>query len=123
MSEIEVMTVLTIVVLNILLPTADTVSDIHLAVKMYRPPPACVYHLYSECLEDPVHYCSDPYNKHNCKFYESHPEMAVILLVPFLLNYIVCLYTFFRLTTERKKFLFIIPLLNLYPQFGKISVS
>ena len=117
---LEIEAILTILVLNILLPTADTVSDIHLAIKMYRPPPACVYHLYSECLEDPVNFCSDPYNKHNCKFYESQPEIAVILLIPFLLNYLVCLYTFFRLTTERKKFLFIIPLLNLYPQFGKM---
>lgn len=43
--------------------------------------------------------------------------MATVLLVPFLLNYIVSFYTFFRLTPNRKKYIFIFPLLNLYPQY------
>ena len=52
-----------------------------------------------------------------------HPILATVLLMPFLLNYIVCFYTFFRLTTNRKKYLFIFPLLNLYPQYGKTHSS
>ena len=86
----ELATILTIVVLNILLPSADVLSDINLAVKLYSG---------------------------------NHPEMATALLTPFLLNYIVCFYTFFRLTTHRKKYLFIFALLNLYPQYGKTHSS
>ena len=52
-----------------------------------------------------------------------HPAMATVLLMPFLLNYIVCFYTFFRLTTNRKRYTFIFPLLNLYPQYGKTHSS
>merc|ERR1711988_2005594 len=37
--------------------------------------------------------------------------------MPFLLNYIVCFYTFFRLTSSKKKYFFIFPLLDLYPQY------
>ena len=82
----EVKTILIILALNILLPTADVFTDIILVIKLYSG---------------------------------GHPAIATVLLMPFLLNYIVCLYTFFRLTTNRKKYLFIFPLLNLYPQCGK----
>ena len=85
-----VATILTIVVLNILLPTADVFTDINLAVKLFSG---------------------------------GHPIVATVLLMPCLLNYIVCFYTFFRLTSNRKKYLFIFPLLNLYPQYGKTHSS
>ena len=127
----EVATILTIVVLNILLPTADVYTDINLTVKLYKPQPRCVeyysgYHslrlrwIYEECREDPVTFCSQDENREHCI---SHPKMATVLLTPFLLNYIVCFYTFFRLTTNRKKYLFLFPLLNLYPQYGKTHFS
>ena len=90
MILIIVVTILTIVVLNILRPTADVFSDIVLVVKLYSG---------------------------------DHPAMATFLLMPFLLNYIVCFYTFFRLTTNRKMYTFIFPLLNLYPQYGKTHSS
>ena len=86
----EVATILTIVVLNILLPSADIVTDVILVVKLYSA---------------------------------NHYEIATVLLTPFLLNYIVCLYTFFRLTTDGKRYIFIFPLLNLYPQYGKTHSS
>ena len=82
----EVMTILTILILNILLPTADVVTDINLAIKLFS---------------------------------EGHLKMTTALTIPFLLNYIVCFYTFFRLTKSKKKYLFIFPLLDLYPQYGK----
>ena len=127
----ELATILTIVVLNILLPTADVVTDINLVVKLYNPPPICKYYdsddddilrgIYDECVKDPVTFCSKDENREHCAF--SHPKMATVLLMPFLLNYIVCFYTFFRLTTSRKKYAFIFPLLNLYPQYGKTHSS
>ena len=86
----EVATILTIVLLNILLPTADVFTDIILVIKLYTG---------------------------------GHPAIAIVLLIPFLLNYIVCLYTFFRLTTNRRTYDFIFPLLNLYPQYGKTHSS
>ena len=86
----ELATILTIVVLSILLPTADVFTDLNLIVKLYSG---------------------------------GHHKVATVLLMPCLLNYIVCFYTFFRLTTNRKKYLFIFPLLNLYPQYGKTHSS
>ena len=86
----EVMTILTILILNILLPTADVVTDINLAIKLFS---------------------------------EGHLKMTTALTIPFLLNYIVCFYTFFRLTNNRKRYTFIFPLLNLYPQYGKTHSS
>ena len=88
--DMVVTTILTIVVLNIFLPTADVITDINLMVKL------CIF---------------------------SHYKLATVLLMPFLLNYIVCFYTFFRLTTNRKRYTIIFPLLNLYPQYGKTHPS
>ena len=87
-------TILTIVVLNILLPTADVFTDFNLAVKLYKPPPRCRAGRYQlECLEDSVTFCSQDENKKQCKFYDPHYKMATALLMPFLLNYIVSFYT------------------------------
>ena len=124
----EVATILTILALNIVLPTADVYTDINLAIKLYKTKqPRCKYYywyngerlerIYEECREDPLTFCSNDENREHCWFYDPHPAMATVLLMPFLLNYIVCFYTFFRLTTYRKTFIF--PMLNLYPQYGK----
>ena len=128
----EVMTILTIVVLNIILPTADVVTDVRLAVKLYNPPAFCVRYSWSDilrdgerfptlqCQKDPLTFCSRNGNSQHCVL--SHPRLATALIIPFLLNYIVCFYTFFRLTRDHKKYLFIFPLLNLYPQYGKTRI-
>ena len=131
-----VVTILTIVLLNIVLPTADVSSDIILAVKLYKPPPSCrryndydygdgdkLERIYEDCKKDPVTFCSKDENREHCYPDDPHPKMATVLLMPFLLNYIVCFYTFFRLTTNRKRYTFIFPLLNLYPQYGKTHSS
>ena len=124
----EVTMILTVLVLNILLPTADVVTDINLVVKLYgQPAPDCgddghdqsSFDGMKECIKDPATFCSDHDNKKHCKFYQPHYKMATALIIPFILNYLVCFYTFFRLTTNRKKYLFIFPLLDLYPQYGK----
>merc|ERR1719471_1277313 len=70
--------------------------------------------IYEECRESPVTFCSNNENREHCIF---HSYLATVLLMPCLLNYIVCFYTFFRLTTNRKRYTFIFPLLNLYPQY------
>ena len=121
-----VATILTIVVLYILLPTADVFTDINLAVKLYKPieKPECVIKFdksYWACRRNPVGFCSKNENKQHCVF--SHYKMATVLLTPCLLNYIVSFYTFFRLTTNRRRYTFIFPLLNIYPQYGKTHPS
>ena len=83
-----VIPILTILVLNILLPTADVATDINLAVKLYgQPAPDCVHdndedddddddgmkeRVYSECNKDPVSFCSDADHEKHCKFYKPH---------------------------------------------------
>ena len=129
----ELATILTILMLNILIPTADVFTDVNLLVKLYKPPPGCKYYywrdgdrlarIYEECQEDPVTFCSKDENRKHCWLYDPHYKMATVLLMPCLLNYIVCFYTFFRLTTNRKRYTFIFPLLNLYPQYGKTHSS
>ena len=87
----ELASILTILILNIVLPTLDTATDINLVVKLYV---------------GARHF--------------SHTAMATAMLLPFLLNYVVCLYTSFRLG-RTKKYALIFALLNLYPQFGETN--
>ena len=75
---------------------------------------------YLECRHDPVSYCSMAGNNQTLCRFSSHPKMATLMLIPFLLNYFVCFITFFR-KEKNKKFTFIFALLPLYPQFGMNS--
>ena len=90
----EVKSILILLVLNIALPTVDTFTDINLVYKLYRG------------------------IEHRNGNWRNHPKMATAMLIPFLLNYIVCFITFLR-KEKNKKFTFIFALLNIYPQFGK----
>ena len=103
----EVASILTVLVLNIFLPTLDTYSDIILVTKLYNGAHKSKFN------EEKRIYVPD---------YESgivtYPVYASVLLVPFLLNYVACWYIFYR-DAKYKKYTFIFPLLNLYPQFGK----
>ena len=124
MSVKERKTILIILVLNILLPTLDIVTDINLVIKLYRGAQYCdpsprQYDDYEKCLEDPLGYCSNDENNQKICLFVSHPAMATAMLAPFLLNYIVCFISFFLNKEKNKKFTFIFALLNLYPQFGK----
>ena len=92
-------TIVTILLLYILLPTADIFTDIHMAVKLYKPPPDCKIHhprsktdrlIYKRCEEDPVTFCSKNENREHCVL--SHYKMATVLMLPFLVNYVVCFY-------------------------------
>ena len=99
----EVASILTVLLLNIFLPTLDTFTDIILVTKLYNGAEGRDYNRETKEWAD-GHY--------------SHPVYASLLLVPFLLNYVACWYTFYR-EARYKKYTFIFPLLNLYPQFGK----
>ena len=141
----EVKTILILLVLNIALPTLDTVTDINLVVKLYRGAQYCFYQdwrrendttitttedycyrrngslcdEYFKCEKDgPDSYCSNEENNQAVCRFSSHPKMATAMLIPFLLNYVACFITFLR-KEKNKKFTFIFALLNIYPQFGK----
>ena len=107
----EVASILTMLVLNIFLPTLDTYSDINLVTKLYNGAPKSKWNYDTQRKLGKM-----------VPDYEgeivSHPVYASLLLVPFLLNYVACWYTFYR-EARYKKYTFIFPLLNLYPQFGK----
>ena len=102
----EVASILTVLVLNIFLPTLDTYTDIILVTKLYNGAP--VHTKWNNDGRIVPDYGSE---------IDSHPVYASVLLVPFLLNYVACWYTFYR-EARYKKYTFIFPLLNLYPQFG-----
>ena len=87
--------ILILVVLNIILPTLDTLTDLNLIFKLYRG-----------AIED-----SDG-------SWSNHPKMATAMLTPFLLNYVAC-FAAFLMKEKNKKYNFIFALLNIYPQFGK----
>ena len=86
-------TISVILVLNIVLPTLDTFTDINLVIKLYRG----AENFYGN--------------------WTNHPKMATAMLIPFLVNYIVSFVTFLRKEKD-KEFSFIFALLNLYPQFS-----
>ena len=55
----EMKTILVILVLNIILPTLDTGTDISMVYKLYRGADYCFYDAwahYKRCLEDPDRY-------------------------------------------------------------------
>ena len=117
-----VVTILGLLLLSIALPTLDTWTDIKMVYKLYRGAPYCADESHSECSKNPVAYCSMAgYNQTVCPF-SSHPTMATVLLIPFLLNYVVCFITFLRKEKNRKH-TFIFALLNIYPQFGTYEQS
>ena len=124
----EVVTILVLLVLNIALPTLDMSTDIILVNKLYWGAHYCGYDAwsrdrdnYDKCRQDPVSYCRrrdrERSHENNLCRLSSHPKMAGVMLTPFLLNYFVCIITFFR-KEKNKKFTFIFALLNFYPQFG-----
>ena len=119
----EVVTILSLLVFSIALPTFDVSSDISLVVKLYRAGLYCAnetHPQFDECYKDPEAYCSRPGTykfRTMCGLSPSYRLMAIGMLTPFLLNYFVCFITFLRKETN-KKITFIFALLNIYPQFG-----
>ena len=64
----EVKTILILLVLNIALPTLDTITDINLVIKLYRGAHYCGYDKGSDtekCKKDPDGYCSNEENNKN----------------------------------------------------------
>ena len=113
--------ILPIVLLNIVLPTVDVFTDLLMTIKLFTGGYACNYHDYYKCIDatDRDLYCSS--NNNTACNLQTHPKFGTALLVPFLLSYIACFFTWARLNKNKKKTL-IFPLLNIYPQFGKRNI-
>ena len=96
----KIKTIVTMLVFNILLPTLDIYSDLSLIIKLY--------------IGTPCDHCE----------VVNHPKFATALLIPFLLNYTLSFITWYNLNenSEQKKHTFIFPLLNIYPQYGRILI-
>ena len=100
--------VIPLLLFNILLPTADVVTDLHLIIKLYRE--GVKYKLVCKDPEDRMineMFCEDEY--------EWLYGAATALLIPFILNYIFTMACWMR--SEEKIKTLIFPLLNIYPQF------
>ena len=116
------------ILFNILLPVFDVFSDARLIILLFIGGLICkrssaLYDDYYTCREDPTNYCTDPTTNHAvCGGHVSHPKFALMLLVPFLLNYIVSFITWWRNDTN-KKISFIFALLNLYAPYGKFVLG
>ena len=78
--------------------------------------------LYEDCQKDPTNYCTNPTTNHAVCGIETNPKFGLMLLVPFLLNYIVSFITWWR-NDKNKKISFIFALLNLYAPYGKFVLG
>ena len=98
---VKMLEVLPLLLLSIVLPTVDVITDIILMAKLYSG----------------IYDCSCPDCYQNCvlKTYEAY---ATAMLIPFVSNYIVCVCNWSRLGQNRKK-TWIFALINCYPQYGK----
>ena len=169
--------ILIFVLLNIILPTVDVITDFLMIVKLFRGAYGCVnprwwsedHKQWQQCLVDPrtfcvnstlgginatcerdpkrnfAYSCRSPYDWSNdyqdwkacregpakfcpkkveqetdakiCQF-ERHPLFGISMMTPFLVNYIFCFLTWWRLEKQRKK-TFFFPLIDMYTQLGK----
>ena len=139
----KVKLVLPIICINMILPTVDVLTDVILIVKLgligaygcynqnsdYDPwgdnsCPGNGSPEYCQCYNETAEvYCrkasmNEEMNSTGVCQHQYHPQFASYLLVPFLLNYIVCFVSWTRYSENKSK-TFIFPILNIYPQFGK----
>ena len=80
------------------------------------------YKEWKFCRESPTSFCSNQtHEAQNCQF-ESHPVFGILMMIPFLFNYLICFLTWWRLEKRRKE-TFLFPLVNMYAQFGRLWIT
>ena len=108
-----------LILLNIALPSVDVYSDIGLILKFYvkgsRSNPDCdqKYPGYNQIEERLDCYDNLPISNLT---YTSHHNWGTMMLLPFLLNYLICWYVW-ATTDKRKAFTWVATLVCFYPQF------
>ena len=117
--------ILPFVVLNILLPTIDIISDIYMVAKLHFGVYECQWSSMEEldafwsCKSDSYTFCSNATiaNDNICRSI-THEIYATVLFLPFFAAYLVCFYSWSQSEREKSK-TFLFPLLGMYPQMGK----
>ena len=108
--------------LNVALPTFDVYSDLVVSINFFigsRSNPACD-ELFDNITDRIKCYYNDTISTLDVT-YTPHVTWGTIMLVPFLLNYIICWYVW--ATTEKKKALsWVAALLSFYPQYVACKV-
>ena len=77
--------------------------------------------MWKACRESPTSFCSQQSNDTIYEFlcdFETHPKFGISMMIPYLLNYLICFLTWWRLDKKRKK-TFFFPLINMYAQLGR----
>ena len=103
--------------LNILLPTFDVFSDLAVSIEFFRGSrrnPLCD-ELYEDITDRIKCYYNDSIPTSNVT-YTPQPTWGSMMLLPFLLNYLICWYVW-ATTDKRKVVTWVAPLLSFYPQF------
>ena len=117
-------TIFRILFFNIFLPFLDIVTDINLIYKLYRGAQYCDDDSpdYWNCRLDPVEFCSTYNGRRSCTWGRPHVRYATALLIPFLLNYIICLITCLRRREIERypNIALFFALVDLYPIYSKI---
>ena len=76
------------------------------------------YQDWFKCRSGADVFCSNQTTEVDICQYQSHPKFGFSMMVPYLINYLICFLTWHRLDlTKKKSFLF--PLLNTYTQLGE----
>ena len=111
--------------LNIALPSVDVGSDIALMIKFYIGSRSNLW-----CDEEYEEYeLYGGYNRFDCYdsvptsnlTYTPHYTWGTMMLVPFLLNYLICWYVW-ATTDKRKAFTWVAALLSFYPQYVALKI-
>jgi len=108
--------ILILLLLNVILPSVDVYSDVGLILKFYvkgsRFNPYCnqVYWRLKERFN-----CYDNLPTSNVS-YILHHNWGTMMLLPFLLNYLICWYVW-AITDKRKTVTWVAALLSFYPQY------
>ena len=77
------------------------------------------------CRESPTSFCSKKAEQEEdaqiCQF-EQHPSFGISMMIPYLFNYIICFFTWWRLDKTKKRSFFF-PMFNFYTQLGTLNLN
>jgi len=113
-----------LLLLNVILPSVDVYSDIGLILKFYvkgsRSDSFCDAEYGWWQLEERL----DCYDNHPASSvtYTLHPNWGTMMLLPFLLNYLICWYVW-ATTDKRKTVTWVAALLSFHPQYVACKIT
>ena len=75
------------------------------------------YRDWDSCREGAHAFCKDKDVSSEICQYETHPKYGISMMIPYLLNYLICILTWQRLDLKKNR-TFLFPLINGYTQLG-----